>query len=192
LGLLEVQWDSGPAGNGAGHVAERSRRTINPLIEDLTTQHILCELEEGGIGAKEVVNRPVDVLFFQAVHSYLEENWDTAQSGWLTAVRDPQIGRAIALLHGQPRQRNIASLARQVGMSRSSFASKFKELVGEPPHHYSTRLRIRAAAARLRSSSDKLSVIATAAGYESLSAFVKSFKRHTGKTPGEYRALGDQ
>jgi len=109
----------------------------------LTTQHILSELETEGIGSQEVVNRLVDALFHQAVRTYFEENVDTAQSGWLGAVRDPQIGRALALLHSRSRhQWTITSLAREVAMSRSMFASRFKELVGEPPQHYSTRVRI--------------------------------------------------
>jgi AraC-like DNA-binding protein len=159
----------------------------------LTTQYIMTELENGGIGSQEAVNRLVDVLFYQAVRTYFEENVDTAQSGWLAAVRDPQIGRALALLHsGRRRHWTITSMAREVAMSRSIFASRFKELIGEPPHHYFTRLRISAAAARLRSTNDSLKAIGAEAGYESLPAFVKSFKRHTGMTPGEYRMFGDR
>jgi AraC-like DNA-binding protein len=158
-----------------------------------TTQHIRFELERGGIGAKEVVNRLVDVLFLQAVRSYFDQNAETAESGWLAAARDPQIGQALALLHGHPRRHwTIASLARRLAMSRSAFTLRFRELVGEPPQHYFTRLRISGAAARLRSTGDKLSVIARAAGYESLPAFVKSFRRHTGMTPGAYRTSGDR
>ena len=159
----------------------------------LTTQHILDELESGGVGGKEVVNRLMDILFFHAVRAYLEENAETAESGWLAAVRDRQIGQALALVHGESgRHWTVDSLARHLAMSRSTFAARFKELVGEPPQHYFTRLRISAAASRLRSTSDPLNAIAAAAGYESLPAFVKSFKRHTGMTPGEYRTSGDR
>jgi transcriptional regulator GlxA family with amidase domain len=159
----------------------------------LTAQHILSELKSGGIGSREVVNRLVDVLFFQAVRTYFEENMDTAESGWLAAARDPQIGQALSVLHRQPRRQwTVSSLAHEVAMSRSTFASKFKDLLGEPPQRYVTRLRISAAAAQLRSTNDKLKAIGAAAGYESLPAFVKSFKRHMGVTPGEYRVFGDR
>jgi AraC-like DNA-binding protein len=76
-------------------------------------------------------------------------------------------------------------------MSRTTFAARFRDLVGEPPQHYFTRLRISAAATRLRSSRDKLNAIAADAGYRSLAAFLKSFKRLMGITPGEYRDRRD-
>jgi AraC-like DNA-binding protein len=74
-------------------------------------------------------------------------------------------------------------------MSGSTFAARFKELVGEPPQRHFTRLRINAAAARLRTGVDTLSA-AAGAGYRSAAAFAKSFKRHLGTTPGEYRDFG--
>jgi AraC-like DNA-binding protein len=158
-----------------------------------TTRHIQSEFENGGIGAKEIVNRLVDILFLRAVCAYFDENAETAQSGWLAAVQDPQIGQALALLHGQPhRQWTIASLARRLAMSRSTFALRFSELLGEPPQRYFTRLRISAAAARLRATTESLSVVARSAGYESVPAFVKAFKRHAGITPCVYRRSGDR
>jgi AraC-like DNA-binding protein len=78
-----------------------------------------------------------------------------------------------------------------VAMSRTTFAAKFRELVGEPPQHYFTRLRISAAAVRLRSGHEKLDTVAADAGYGSPAAFLKSFKRHMGITPGEYRDRHD-
>ena len=154
----------------------------------LTAKQILAELERGGTGSTEVANRLVDALFLQAVRAYLDEHFETAGASWLAAARDPQIGRALAAIHHNPRQSwTVESLARYVAMSRTTFAARFKELVGEPPQHYFTRLRINAAAARLLSYGDKLSRVAAEAGYHSVPAFVRSFKRHVGTTPGEYR-----
>lgn len=158
----------------------------------LTTEHILRELDGGGTGSKEVADRLVDVLFLHAVRGYFDENVETADSGWLAAVRDRHIGRALAAIHSHPHRRwTVASLARHLAMSRTIFAARFKELVGEPPQHYFTRLRINTAAVRLLSSRDKLSAIAADAGYRSVPAFLKSFKRHMGMTPGEYRDRRD-
>jgi AraC-like DNA-binding protein len=154
----------------------------------LTVEHVLEELDSGGPGAMEVVTRLADIIFIQAVRSYFEENADMAEFGWLAALRDPQVGRALALLHGHLEEPwTISSLAHRVAVSRSVFADRFTELVGEPPLRYLTRLRINAAARRLRSSGDKLRAVAAAAGYESVAAFTRAFRRHMKMTPGEYR-----
>jgi len=154
----------------------------------LTVKHVLAELDSGDIGMREVVTRLVDILFFQAVRSYFEENADTAQFGWLAAVRDQRIGPALALLHGQLEQPwTITSLARRVAMSRSAFANSFTKLVGEPPIRYLTRVRIHAAATRLRSKDEGLKAVAAATGYESVAAFTRAFRREVGITPGGYR-----
>ena len=164
-----------------------TKQGARPWLQ-LTLKHVLAELNAAGAGAAEVVTRLADILFIQAVRSYFEENADTAEFGWLAAVRDQQIGRAVALLHAQPAEPwTIASLARRVALSRSAFADKFTQLIDEPPLRYLTRLRINAAAERLRESDDKLSAIAAAAGYESVTAFTRAFRRHMGVTPGEYR-----
>jgi AraC-like DNA-binding protein len=153
-----------------------------------TVEHILTELDSGAVGASEVVTRLADILFIQAVRAYIQENADTARTGWLAAARDRQIGRALALLHANPDEPwTVDILARRLATSRSAFADRFTELVGEPPLRYLTRLRINAAVRRLRSSDDKLSVVAAEAGYESVSAFNRAFKRQVGMTPGEYR-----
>ena len=86
----------------------------------------------------------------QALRAWLESD-PAAQSGWLAALRDPQIGRAISLIHREPgRHWTVASLAEQIPMSRSAFAARFTELVGEPAMSYMTRWRMHLAAAALR------------------------------------------
>jgi len=172
------------------HIKGSDNRT--PLWVQSTAKHVLAELDGGGTGSIEVANRLVDVLFLHAVRALLDESAETVNSGWLAAIRDQQIGRALAAIHGSPHWSwTVQSLARHVAMSRTTFAARFRELVGEPPQHYVTRLRINAAAVRLRSSRDKLSTVAADAGYRSLASFQRSFKRHMGKTPGEYRDRRD-
>ena len=162
-----VQFESGVANPLLGilppvlHV--RASDSEEPAWLRPTVDHVLMELG-GGAGAEEVVTRLTDILFIQAVRWYFEENADSAEFGWLAAARDEQIGRALALLHAHPAKRwTIASLARAVALSRSAFAGKFTELIGEPPLRYLTRLRIHGAARRLSSSDDKVSAIAEAA-----------------------------
>ena len=158
----------------------------------LTTAHVRSELDSGGAGANEIVTRLADILFIEAVRAHFEERAEEEDRGWLAAARDQQIGRALALVHAHPHQPwTVTSLSRKLAMSRSTLATRFKELVGEPPQRYLTRLRIHAAAKRLRSGSEKLGAIAAVAGFESVPAFVKAFKKHTGVTPGVYRKNGD-
>jgi AraC-like DNA-binding protein len=169
------------------HLKE-SENALRPWLR-LTTEHIRSELESGKVGSREVVTRLGDILFVQALRAYLAGKIEARESGWLAAAHDPQIGRALALLHSQPQGRwTVESLARRLAMSRTSFAAKFKELVGEPPQHYFARIRMDYAAAQLRSSPDKVNAVAAAGGYQSEAAFSRSFKRHMGVSPGEYRS----
>jgi len=154
----------------------------------LIVQHAIDELDSDRPGAEAVVSRLADILFIGAIRSCLRESLATAESGWLAAIRDQQIGRAIALLHSNPALPwTVDMLADQVALSRSALASKFTRLVGEPPLHYLTRVRLDAAARRLRETNDKLFVIAASAGYDSAAAFTRAFERYVGVSPGAYR-----
>jgi AraC-like DNA-binding protein len=161
-----------------------------PVVPWLQTAvaKILEELETDCPGAEAVVTRLAEIMFVQAVRAFFEQNADCVPSGWLAAVRDKHIGRALALMHAEPeRPWTISSLADRVALSRSVFAAKFSQRVGEPPLRYLTRLRLNSAALRLGSTEDGLKTIVAAAGYESVAAFAKAFKRHMGMTPGQYR-----
>jgi AraC-like DNA-binding protein len=168
------------------------KQTARPALWlQATVAQILEELDSDRPGAQAVVTRLTDILVIQTVRTFFEENADRVRSGWLAAVRDKHIGRALALLHAEPERRwTISSLADRVAASRSVFAAKFSQLVGEPPLHYLTRLRLNSAAVRLRSTEERLKTIAAAAGYDSVAAFAKAFKRHMGTTPGQYRKNG--
>jgi AraC-like DNA-binding protein len=152
-----------------------------------TLANILEELDSGRLGADAVVTRLAELMFVQAVRAFFEQD-DHVPSGWLAAVRDKHIGRGLALMHAAPEGPwTISSLADRVAVSRSVFAAKFSQLVGESPLRYLTRIRLNSAALRLRSAEDSLKAVAVAAGYDSVAAFAKAFKRHTGMPPGQYR-----
>ena len=168
----------------------KQSRQASTVSLALAAQQIVTEMDGGQAGAREAVTRLMDVLFIKAVGAYFDQNVETAESGWLAAFRDERIGAALCNLHQHPeRPWTIDSLARTAALSRSAFAARFKGLLGEAPLHYLARLRINTAATRLLSTDQNLKSIATTAGYESLAAFVKSFKRIMGVTPGEYRQL---
>jgi AraC-like DNA-binding protein len=108
--------------------------------------------------------------------------------GWLGALRDPQIGAALALIHRTPDQDwSVATLARQVGMSRSTFAARFRSLVQATPLAYLSRWRMYRAASLLRDDRMTVSAVTERIGYESDAAFSKAFKRHFGVPPRAYR-----
>lgn len=111
--------------------------------------------------------------------------------GWLAGLRDPQVGRALAMLHDRPTEPWTAEmLAAQVGMSRSVFAERFSILVGESSMHYLALWRMHMAAQQLLEGPASVAQVAFAVGYESEAAFSRAFKRQFGTSPGAYRRQG--
>src|SRR5437660_11924657 len=107
--------------------------------------------------------------------------------GWLVALADKQMGAAINAMHDDPAHRwTLEELAKRAGVSRSTFAQRFKETVGAAPMEYLTRWRMLLAGDRLANSSDPISVIALSLGYESESAFSTAFKRVIGCSPRQH------
>ncbi len=112
---------------------------------------------------------------------------DTEGTGWLFALADRQIGTAIGAMHAEPARRwTLQQLAAMTGMSRSSFAERFKEKVGAAPMDYLTRWRMMLAGDRLTNSREPISTIALSLGYESESAFSTAFKRVMALSPRQY------
>ena len=137
--------------------------------------------------AETIITRLSELLFIQAVRAYIRTIGDK-NVGWLGALRDPEIGQALALIQRQPGEAwTVGSLACCVSLSRSAFSAKFRQLVGEPPMQYITRVRLTKAAAELRTYAATLVEVATSVGYESEVAFSKAFKRYFGVAPGAYR-----
>jgi AraC-like DNA-binding protein len=138
-------------------------------------------------GGETIVTRLADVLVVQAIRSWLERAPE-AQIGWLGALRDQQLGHAIALVHRDPAHDwSVGSLAAAVAMSRSSFAARFTELVGEPPMQYVTRSRMRMASRLLQHEACTIAEVASRLGYQSEAAFSRAFKRFVGISPGAAR-----
>jgi AraC-like DNA-binding protein len=167
------------------HIRGEQGRAVSWL--ETTLQFIGWEVSSGGPGAQTVVSRLSDVLFIQAVRVYLASLPEGA-GGWLRALGEPHISAALGLIHRRPGEAwTVRSLAAEVGMSRSAFAARFTELVGEPPLQYLTRWRMHKAMDLLREGRFSLAEIAERVGYESEAAFSKAFKRGVGRTPGAYR-----
>jgi AraC-like DNA-binding protein len=143
-----------------------------------------AEAKELRPGGEAVMTRLADILVVQAIRAWIETA-PAARSGWLGALRDPQIGAAIALIHRHPAQPwTVALLAGEVSMSRSAFASRFTEMVGEPAMQYVTRWRMNVAVDALKEEGANVAELADRLGYRSEAAFARAFKRVVGVPPG--------
>jgi AraC-like DNA-binding protein len=161
----------------------------SPQLEWLqsTLRVMAAEARELRPGGETVITRLADVLVIQAIRAWIEQD-PAAQTGWLGALRDRQVGRAITLIHRDPaRPWTVAGLATEVAMSRSAFAARFAELVGEPPMRYLARWRMRVAQTWLTEEQAGLGELAYRLGYRSEAAFSRAFKRYVGSPPGAIR-----
>lgn len=137
----------------------------------------LSDLKPGGI---LIAQQLASMIFVQALRLYLKDNKGI---GWLFALSDQRVGAAIKAIHREPSRRwTVETLATEAGMSRASFAARFRQLVGESPVEYLTRWRMLLAGRSLEHG-EPIGAIAHSLGYESESAFRTAFKRVTGTTP---------
>jgi len=146
-----------------------------------TLELLAAETSAPALGSQTMIQWLAGVFFIHAIRAHMAE-------GCLPAVADPQIGAVLKAMHERVEHPwTVRALATQAGMSRSAFALRFKELIGQAPLEYLTQWRMRKAGRLLREDSRKLLEVATAVGYDSGGAFHKAFKRVLGVTPGEYR-----
>jgi AraC-like DNA-binding protein len=152
---------------------------------------IARESEQLSPGSEAVITRLTDVLVIQLVRSWFETE-ASAQSGWLAALRDPHLGRALTALHDQPqRDWTLEALARVAGLSRSIFAARFTEQLGQSAISYLTQWRLHLAHRALADTRTPMIEIAETAGYGSEAAFSRAFKRQFGHAPGAVRRDAD-
>jgi AraC-like DNA-binding protein len=149
-------------------------------------ERMMQELHEPQPGGVLVAQHLAHMLLVQALRLHLAEGL-SGGVGWLFALADKQMSAAINSMHSDPAHHwTVQELAKHAGMSRSTFAVKFKETVGASPIEYLARWRMLVAGDRLVNSSDPVSAIALSLGYESESAFSTAFKRVMGCSPRQY------
>jgi AraC-like DNA-binding protein len=150
-------------------------------------RYALAEATSEHAGSGVVADKLAEVLFVEALRGYIEALPDR-QTGWLAGLRDPLVGRSLALLHEKPAHDwTVASLAQAVYVSRTVLAERFVALVGMPPMQYLTHWRIALAAHLLRAGRLNMIRIAEEVGYDSEAAFSRAFKREYGVPPGAWR-----
>jgi len=153
-----------------------------PLLELLA-----AEAARDEPGQDAVLQRLLDLILVIALRS-----WGTSATsrplGWLGAIADPAIGRALEMLHADPRCRwTTAVLAKKVDMSRAAFSARFTGLVGEPPMAYLVGWRMTLATDMLRSTDVTIAAVAREVGYDNAFSFSTAFKRAHGKSPTSWR-----
>jgi AraC-like DNA-binding protein len=147
----------------------------------------LQEHEDPRAGGETILSKLSEVMFLQAVRQYIDELPGEA-TGWLSGLRDRHISIALRLMHGRPEENwTLEALAREAGMSRSAFAERFVDVMGQPPMQYLANWRLQRAARLLERPSMSIAQAAAAVGYESEAAFNRAFKKQVGVPPGAWR-----
>jgi AraC-like DNA-binding protein len=153
-----------------------------------TVELLSDEVHHDAAGQQTVLDHLLDLLLVYALRDWFARP-DSEAPGWYDALDDPALGRVLRAIHSRPSAHwTVASMAQLAGMSRAAFARKFAATVGTPPSTYLTNLRMALAESALLSPSSTLSSVATSIGYTTEFAFSDAFKRHTGTTPGRWRA----
>jgi AraC-like DNA-binding protein len=165
---------------------KKDERAENEWL-DATMGFLTQETQRPGLGAGTITTSLIVVLFVEALRTWLKHQ-PPGTAGWLGALRDPSIGAALRLIHQTPERRwTVPTLSRAIGQSRSPFAAKFTEMVGQSPMAYLKRWRLQLGANLLRDHGVPLAKVAERVGYESTAAFSRAFTREFGISPGRYR-----
>jgi AraC-like DNA-binding protein len=147
----------------------------------------LMEAQTSQAGGASIRLRLSELMFVEVVRRHLE-TLSAGQTGWLSGLRDPAIGRVLSMLHAHPAHPwTLGELATRAGVSRAVAAERFTHLVGCPPIHYLTLWRMQIAARFLSDGAMKVAAVAHEVGYESEAAFSRAFKKITGVSPAAWR-----
>jgi AraC-like DNA-binding protein len=144
---------------------------------------------KGRMGGECMLGRISELMFVDVIRQYLE-SLPEGRTNWLSGLRDPYVGRALTALHEDPsRDWTLEALAQTAALSRSAFAERFADYVGQPPMQYLTNWRMQLATNYLRTANESISSIAGRVGYDSEAAFSRAFKKAVGSPPSEWREV---
>ena len=152
-----------------------------------TLKFTINEARSSRPGNSAVLGRLTELMFVEILREYMQQLPED-HGGWLAGLNDPQVGKALRLLHASPmRNWTVEELSREAAMSRSTLAERFTLLVGEAPMRYLANWRMQVAKQLLREGTHNIQEVATRVGYESEAAFNRAFKRATGSPPATWR-----
>jgi AraC-like DNA-binding protein len=138
-------------------------------------------------GSETVLAKLSELMFVEIVRRYVD-GLPAGSPGWLSGLRDRHVGAALGLMHARPAEPwTLDGLAREIGMSRTTFAERFTQYVGDSPMHYLGRWRLQVAAGLLERQGMNIAQAAAEVGYESEEAFNRAFKKEVGVAPGAWR-----
>jgi AraC-like DNA-binding protein len=167
------------------HLSARGPRAAAGWLSTLVNIAV-TESGAGRSGGENVLERLSELMFVEMVRQYVE-TLPPEQTGWLAGLRDPVVGRALGAMHAEPAADwTVEGLARRTGVSRSVFAERFTEMVGQPPMQYLALWRTQIAS-RLLADGGHVAAVAAAVGYESEAAFSRAFKKSVGLAPAAWR-----
>jgi AraC-like DNA-binding protein len=147
----------------------------------------LAEQKSSRIGGADLLGRISELMFVDVVRRHLE-SLPADRTNWLAGLRDVYVGRALMALHAKPSNDwTLELLAQEAALSRSAFAERFTQFVGQPPMQYLMNWRMQLATNYLRNSADPIAAIAHKVGYESEAAFSRAFKKAVGAPPSDWR-----
>lgn len=147
----------------------------------------LVELREPSAGTRDVLLRLSELMFVEVVRAHAATA-PAQEPGWLAGLRDPLIARALGRIHGQPAEPwTLQTLAASANTSRTTLTERFVRYVGQPPMQYLNAWRMQLATRLLADGHTKVRAVAEAVGYDSEAAFSRAFKKHTGRSPANWR-----
>lgn len=156
-------------------------------LVDLT----LAEARQPRAGGETIRLRLSELVFVEVMRRYLE-SLPAQETGWLSGLRDPAIGKVLIMLHERPAHPwTLNEIASRTGMSRAALAARFSRLVGHAPMQYLTLWRMQIAARLLADSAMKVAAVGREIGYESEAAFSRAFKKTVGVSPAAWRARSE-
>ena len=155
------------------------------------TRMLAFESSKRSLGGNYIIERLLELLCAEAIRAHLASG-EPLDRGWFRGLKDPTVGRAIALIHARPGENwSVIRLAENVAMSPSRFAARFSGAVGESPMAYLAKWRMNVASRLLNETQRGINDIATNVGYENVAAFSRAFKRHVGTPPATWRARSE-
>jgi transcriptional regulator GlxA family with amidase domain len=165
-------------------------RTLRTGVADwlaTTIRQIVAEVDLPQRGGSSVLERLTEVTFMEVLRRQFLLK-ETPATGWLAAIRDPALGRCLALIHADPRREwHLATLAKASGLSRSALSERFAMVMRISPIRYMPDWRLYSASVELTTGDRPITAIAFDAGYRTEAAFNRAFARAYGAPPAAWR-----